>query len=149
MLLFSQRFFMVAYRIIEMKDHVRKFLGTTNGIHEVSGSIPLGSTDKISHLGTNPAILRSAEKRSRHVGGTLSSPAVVLCRHLRQVRGRCQAEYRFDRWLPKAFDLEDAFTGVRRAAHTVWRKFNFLGVQFRESKPTEKRHSDFGHRRHD
>ena len=52
-------------------------------------------------------------------------------------------------WLPKAFDLEDAFTGVRRAAHTVWRKFNFLGVRFRESKPTEKRHSDFGHRRHD
>jgi hypothetical protein len=52
-------------------------------------------------------------------------------------------------WLPKAFDLQDAFTGVRRAAHTVWRQFNFLGVRFRESKACEKRHSDFGHRRHD
>ncbi len=50
-------------------------------------------------------------------------------------------------WLPKAFDLQDVFTGARRAVQTVWRQFSFLGVRFRDPKPSKSRHSDFGRRR--
>ena len=47
-----------------------------NGIHEVSGSIPLGSTNPINSLHQNLAGVRSAETRARHVGGT--SPNLFL-----------------------------------------------------------------------
>ena len=33
-------------------------------------------------------------------------------------------------WLPKIFDLEDVFSGVRRAAARVWSKHHFIGVRF-------------------
>ncbi len=52
-------------------------------------------------------------------------------------------------WLPKAFDLQDAFTGVRRAVQTVWCQFSSMGVRFRNPKPRETRHSEFGRRRQD
>ncbi len=52
-------------------------------------------------------------------------------------------------WLPKAFDLQDAFTGVRRVTLTVWRQFSFLGVRFRDPKTRATRHSEFGRRRSD
>ena len=52
-------------------------------------------------------------------------------------------------WLPKVFDLQDAFTGARRAVKTVWRQFTFLGVRFRDPKSREPRRSEFGQRRSD
>ena len=50
-------------------------------------------------------------------------------------------------WLPKAFDVEDAFSGVRRAVATVWRNFSSMGVRFKNRK-TEEPHNkhEFGHR---
>ena len=33
-------------------------------------------------------------------------------------------------WLPKIFDLEDVFSGVRRAVARVWSKHHFVGVRF-------------------
>jgi hypothetical protein len=52
-------------------------------------------------------------------------------------------------WLPKAFTLQDAFTGARRAVQTVWMQFSSMGVRFRDPKPKETRHSEFGRRRSD
>ena len=50
-------------------------------------------------------------------------------------------------WLPKGFDLEDAFSGARRAVETVWRNFSWMGVRFKTRK-TEDAHDkhEFGHR---
>jgi hypothetical protein len=52
-------------------------------------------------------------------------------------------------WLPKAFTLQDVFTGARRAVQTVWMQFSSMGVRFRDPKPRETRHSEFGRRRSD
>jgi hypothetical protein len=52
-------------------------------------------------------------------------------------------------WLPKAFDLQDVFTGAHRIVWTVWRQFSSIGVRYEDSKSDDKRHSDFGHRRSD
>jgi hypothetical protein len=52
-------------------------------------------------------------------------------------------------WLPKAFDLQDVFTGVHRVAQTVWQQFSSVGVRYEDPSPGSKRHSDFGHRRSD
>ena len=38
-------------------------------------------------------------------------------------------------WLPHIFDLEDVFSGVRRAAARVWSKQHFIGVRFLDSAP--------------
>ena len=33
-------------------------------------------------------------------------------------------------WLPTSFDLEDVFSGVKRAVARVWSKHHALGVRF-------------------
>jgi hypothetical protein len=33
-------------------------------------------------------------------------------------------------WLPKTFELEDAFSGVRRQATVVWKGAKGIGVRF-------------------
>jgi hypothetical protein len=48
-------------------------------------------------------------------------------------------------WLPKAFDLRDAFSGATRAVQTVWRHVSSMGVQFKNGK-SEKPDSGFGRR---
>jgi len=50
-------------------------------------------------------------------------------------------------WLPKRFDLEDAFTGARLAVQTVWQQFSLMGVRYRNGKPSPPHHQEFGHRR--
>ena len=52
-------------------------------------------------------------------------------------------------WLPRAFDLQNSFTGVRGAVQAVWSQFSSMGVRFRESKLRDTRRSDFGQRRQD
>jgi hypothetical protein len=50
-------------------------------------------------------------------------------------------------WLPKSFDLEDAFSGVRRAVETVWQNFSRMGVRFKTRKTDEEQDKhEFGHR---
>ena len=41
--------------------------------------------------------------------------------HLRCISGRSEASHWLDGRAPSGFDLQDAFTGVRRAAQIVWR----------------------------
>ena len=48
-------------------------------------------------------------------------------------------------WLPKAFDLQDAFSGAIRGVQTVWRHVSSMGVQFTHRK-SEKSDSGFGRR---
>ena len=71
------------------------------------------------------------------------------CRISNESEGGAKLRLGWSGWLPRAFDLQDAFTGVRRVTLTIWRQFSFLGVRFRDPKPTETRHSDFGRRRSD
>ena len=48
-------------------------------------------------------------------------------------------------WLPKAFDLQDAFSGATRAVQTVWRHVSSMGVQFTNRK-SDKPDAGFGRR---
>src|ERR1700674_371865 len=52
-------------------------------------------------------------------------------------------------WLPKAFTLQDAFTGLRRAVMTVWTGLGGVGVRFRDQKSRTTQSSEFGRRRSD
>jgi len=52
-------------------------------------------------------------------------------------------------WLPKSFDVQDAFTGVRRVVQTAWVGLGGLGVRFRDPKPSEPQQPGFGRRRLD
>jgi hypothetical protein len=49
-------------------------------------------------------------------------------------------------WLPRGFDLQDAFIGVRRAAQIVWSGVNGIGVRFTRVKPVAYRRIGFGRR---
>jgi hypothetical protein len=66
-----------------------------------------------------------------------------------QSSGGAKLQVKWSGWLPKGFDLEDAFTGARRAVQTVWQQFSSMGVRFRDRKPSQPHHPDFGHRRSD
>jgi hypothetical protein len=48
-------------------------------------------------------------------------------------------------WLPKAFYLQEAFSGATRAVKTIWRHVSSIGVQFIRSKSDESR-GGFGRR---
>jgi hypothetical protein len=52
---------------------------------------------------------------------------------------------RWTGWLPKTFDLQDAFSGATRAVRTVWRHVSSMGVQF-INQNSEKSDSGFGRR---
>jgi hypothetical protein len=73
--------------------------------------------------------------------------------HAMPVRIRNESEggaklgVKWNGWLPKGFDLEDTFTGARRAVQSVWRQFSWMGVRFRNRKSSDARHPEFGHRR--
>jgi hypothetical protein len=54
---------------------------------------------------------------------------------------------RWSGWLPKSFDLEDVFSGVRRAVETVWQNFSWMGVRFKAQEAEEQHDKhEFGHR---
>jgi hypothetical protein len=61
--------------------------------------------------------------------------------------GGAMLSVRWRGWLPKGFDLEDAFSGVRRAVETVWRNFSWMGVRFKNAKSDGTRDThEFGRR---
>ena len=57
------------------------------------------------------------------------------CRIKDVSRGGARLTFGWKGWLPRGFDLQDAFTGVRRAAQIVWRSVNGIGVRFTRLKP--------------
>lgn len=50
-------------------------------------------------------------------------------------------------WLPKVFDLQDVFTGVRRVVQTVWVGLGGVGVRFCDPKSSAPQQPGFGRRR--
>ena len=63
--------------------------------------------------------------------------------------GRVKLRLSWNGWLPKAFTLQDAFTGLRRAVMTVWTGLGGVGVRFRDQKSRTTQSSEFGRRRSD
>jgi methyl-accepting chemotaxis protein len=57
------------------------------------------------------------------------------CRIRDVSRGGAKLTFAWKGWLPRGFDLQDAFTGVRRAAQIVWSGVNGIGVRFTRTKP--------------
>lgn len=60
-------------------------------------------------------------------------------------RGGAKLSVRWAAWLPKAFDLQDGFSGVSRAVRTIWRHVSSMGVQFASTKSDAPR-GGFGRR---
>jgi hypothetical protein len=69
------------------------------------------------------------------------------CRIKDVSRGGARLTFGWKGWLPRGFDLQDAFTGVRRAAQIVWRSVNGIGVRFTRLKPAKQHGTGFGRRR--
>jgi hypothetical protein len=49
--------------------------------------------------------------------------------------------------LPNNFELQDAFTGIKRVALTVWTGLSGTGVRFRNPESGKPRETGFGRRR--
>ena len=71
----------------------------------------------------------------------------VPCRILNVSEGGAKLRPGWTGWVPNAFELQDAFTGVRRVALTVWRGLSGIGVRFRDPGPGEPEGTGFGRRR--
>ena len=69
------------------------------------------------------------------------------CRICDVSRGGAKLRIGWTGALPDGFYLQDAFTGVRRAARIVWRGISAFGVRFTRIKPAGHQHSGFGRRR--
>jgi len=52
-------------------------------------------------------------------------------------------------WVPKTFELEDAFSGVRRQATVVWKGAKGIGVRFERGSelPLQRHATQFGRRK--
>ena len=92
--------------------------------------------------------------RRRYPRRTVDRPAKVFmpeggslpCRISDVSRGGAKLTFGWKGWLPRGFDLQDAFTGVRRAAQIVWRGVNGIGVRFTRAKPAGPQQTEFGRR---
>ncbi|MGZ5569458.1 MAG: PilZ domain-containing protein [Limisphaerales bacterium] len=92
--------------------------------------------------------------RRRYPRRTVDRPAKVFmpqggslpCRISDVSRGGAKLTFGWKGWLPRAFDIQDAFTGVRRTAQIIWRGVHGIGVQFTRIKPAAYRRIGFGRR---
>lgn len=94
-------------------------------------------------------------ERRRYKRRTVDRPAKMFvpeggslpCRIKDVSRGGARLTFGWTGWLPTGFDIQDAFTGVRRAAQIVWRGVNGIGVRFTRVKPAGQYRTGFGRRR--
>jgi hypothetical protein len=88
---------------------------------------------------------KSMERR-RYKRRTVDRPAKMFvpqggslpCRIKDVSRGGAKLTFGWKGWLPGGFDLQDAFTGVRRAAQIVWRGVHGIGVRFIRVEPARQ-----------
>jgi len=98
-----------------------------------------------------------AMERRRFPRHAVDRPAKILipggdglpCRISNESDGGMKLHVSWKGWLPKAFTLQDIFTGAKHAVQTVWMQFSAMGVRFREPKPKQTPPSEFGRRRSD
>jgi hypothetical protein len=70
----------------------------------------------------------------------LAQPAKILitggdalpCRVRDESPDGAKIQLAWNGWLPARFELQDTFTGVKRAAQSIWRQFSWVGVRFRD-----------------
>ena len=92
--------------------------------------------------------------RRRYPRRTVDRPAKVFmpeggslpCRISDVSRGGAKLTFSWKGWLPRAFDIQDAFTGIRCTAQIIWRGVHGIGVQFTRIKPAAYRSIGFGRR---
>ena len=71
----------------------------------------------------------------------------VPCRILNVSEGGAKLRPGWKGWAPNTVELQDAFTGAKRVALTVWRGLSGIGVRFRDARSDEPRETGFGRRR--
>ena len=81
--------------------------------------------------------MQSRRDQRRHPRKAVDRPARIIlaggnepCRISDLSEGGAKLTAASVRWLPNFFDLEDVFSGVRRAVARVWSKHHALGVRF-------------------
>jgi len=78
--------------------------------------------------------------RRRSPRRTVNRPAKILitggdalpCRVRDASPEGAKIQLAWNGWLPDRFELQDTFTGIKRAAQSVWRQFSWMGVHFRD-----------------
>ena len=93
-------------------------------------------------------------ERRRYPRRTVDRPAkffipgggALPCRICDVSRGGAKLRIGWTGALPDGFYLQDAFTGVRRAARIVWRGISAFGVRFTRAKLAEPHRTGFGRR---
>jgi hypothetical protein len=95
------------------------------------------------------------KERRRYVRRIVNRPAklhvpdgeALPCSIRNVSRGGAKLTLAWTGWVPQGFYLQDAFTGMRRAAEVVWRGISGIGVRFTRVKPSDLREDGFGRRR--
>jgi hypothetical protein len=79
----------------------------------------------------------SKYERRRHPRKQVDRPArvvlpagTILCRIKDISEGGARLETEASSWLPPTFELEDVFSGMRRATARVWSLHHWVGVRF-------------------
>ena len=81
--------------------------------------------------------MQNRRDQRRHPRRVVDRPARIIlaagnepCRINDVSEGGAKLTTAASSWLPTFFDLEDVFSGVKRAATRVWSKHHFIGVRF-------------------
>ena len=81
--------------------------------------------------------MQSRRDQRRHLRKAVDRPARIIlaagdepCRIQDVSEGGAKLTTPASYWLPTFFDLEDVFSGVRRAVARVWSKHHQIGVRF-------------------
>ena len=82
-------------------------------------------------------LMQSRRDQRRHPRRVVDRPARIVltagtepCRIADVSAGGAKLMTVSSSWLPKIFDLEDVFSGVRHAVARVWSKHHSIGVRF-------------------
>ena len=88
-------------------------------------------------LQTTLHLMQNRRDQRRHPRRVVDRPARIVlaagkepCRIVDVSEGGAKLTAVSSSWLPKIFDLEDVFSGVRRAVARVWSKHHSIGVRF-------------------
>ena len=81
--------------------------------------------------------MQSRRDQRKHPRKTVDRPARIIlaggnepCRIQDVSEGGAKLTTAASSWLPTFFDLEDVFSGVKRAVARVWSKHHLIGVRF-------------------
>ena len=105
-------------------------------LHHTNGLIA-GHARKRDQLHTTLHLMQNRRDQRRHPRRVVDRPARIVlaagtepCRIIDISKGGARLSTVSSSWLPRIFDLQDVFSGVRRAVARVWSKHHIIGVRF-------------------